>query len=127
MKKLTVLVVIMLVAILLAGCWVLPESKLEFIEADPAEIEVILGPSGLAIEEVQLEVTAFYEDDTYADVTSNCEYSLDNTEFVTVSDEGLVRVEPIVGEATILITYTQHNFWTGRVIKTTEVDVTVKY
>jgi len=38
MKKLTVLVVIMLVAGLLAGCWLFPESKLDYIEADPYEV-----------------------------------------------------------------------------------------
>jgi len=131
MKKLTVLVVIMLVAGLLAGCWVLPESKLDYIEADPKE--VTLNTKSLTGITEQLEVTAYYSDGTDANVTSNCEYLSSNTEIVTVNDEGLivaVKVDNPIAlkrEATILITYTQHNFWTGRVIRTTEVDVTVEY
>ncbi len=129
MKKLTVLVVIMLVAGLLAGCWLFPESKLDYIEVEPNEIEVTLCDLGIAIKEVQLEVTAYYEDKTIADVTPSCDYnsSLSNTASVTVDDEGLVRIDPIIGEATILITYTQHNAWTGRIIRTAEVEVTIEY
>ena len=131
MKKLTVLVVIMLVAGLFAGCWVLPESKLDYIEADPKE--VTLNTKSLTGITEQLEITAYYSDETDANVTSNCEYLSSNTEIVTVDDEGLivaVKVDNPIAlkrEATILITYTQHNFWTGRVIRTTEIDVTVEY
>ena len=38
MKKLTVLVAVILIAGLLAGCWVLPESKLDIIVADTDEV-----------------------------------------------------------------------------------------
>ena len=136
MKKLTVLVAVILIAGLLVGCWVTPESKLDYIEADPNEV-TLTTDSFTGITE-QLEVTAFYDDKTSADVTLNCDYnsSLSNTtglEIVTVSDEGLITAvivdNPIALQlkATILVTYTQNNFWTGRIIRTYEVDVTVEY
>jgi len=131
MKKLTVLVVIMLVAGLLAGCWVLPESKLDYIEADPEEVTLnIVSLTGIT---QQLEITAYYSDGTSADVTSNCDYSSSNTEVATVNNEGLivaVKVDDspaLVRYATILVSYTQHNFWTGRIIRTAEVEVKVLY
>ena len=68
-----------------------------------------------------------------ADVTSNCEYSSSRPEVVTVNDGGLiigVRPSPfgaLMEEATILVTYTQHNFWTGKIIRTAEVEVKVLY
>ena len=131
MKKLIVLVAVILIAGLLAGCWVLPESKLDYIEADPDK--VTLNPQSLTGITQQLEVTAFYDDDTIADVTSNCDYISDRPEVVTVNDEGLiVGVKPspfgaLSEEATILVTHTQHNFWTGRIIRTCKVDVTILY
>ena len=137
MKKLTILVVIMLVAGLLAGCWLFPGSKLDKIEVEP--VEVTLNIKSLTGITQQLEVIAYYDDKTSADVTPGCDYnsSLSNTtglEIVTVSDEGLiVAIKPKPEgaldeeEATILITYTQHNLWTGRIIRTCEVEVTVEY
>jgi len=121
MKKLTMLVVILLVAGLLAGCWVLPESKLDYIEAIPNEVNL-----DAEITQKQLEVTAYYEDGTSADVTSNCDYSSSDIEVVTVNDEGLI-VAVGNGEAITLVSYTQHNFWTGMRIRTCEVEVTVEY
>jgi hypothetical protein len=121
MKKLIVLVAVMLIAGLLAGCWVLPESKLDYIEAIPNEVNL-----DAEITQKQLEVTAYYEDGTSTDVTSNCDYSSSNTEVVTVNDEGLI-VAVDSGEAITLVSYTQHNFWTGRIIRTCEVEVTVEY
>ena len=118
MKKLTVLVVVMLLAGLLAGCWVLPESKLDEIVVEPGAITLSVG------ETQQLEVTAWYDDKTSADVTPSCDYnsSLSNTAGVDV--EGLITAVE-AGEATILVSYTQHNFWTGRIIRTAEVEVEV--
>ena len=126
MKKLTVLVAVILIAGLLAGCWVLPESKLDKIVADPDEVTLYLTQA--AGNTQQLEVTAYYEDKTCADVTPSCDYnsSLSNTAGLAVSDEGLITAKN-EGEATILVTYTQHNAWTGRIIRTDEVDVTVEY
>ena len=121
----------MLVTGLLTGCWVLPESKLDKIVADPNKV-TLTTDSYTGITE-QTEVTAYYEDGTSADVTSNCEYSSSNTEVVTVNNEGLivaVKVDNPIAlwlGATILVTYTQHNFWTSRIIRTDEVDVTVEY
>ena len=120
MKKLTVLVAIILIAGLLTGCWVLPESKLDYIEAIPNEVNL-----NTEITQKQLEVTAYYDDETSADVTSNCDYSSSDTEVVTVNDEGLI-VAVGSGEANILVSYTQHNFWTGMRIRTCEVEVTVE-
>lgn len=120
MKKLTVLVVIMLVASLLAGCWVFPESKLDYIEA-----KVNVAALGI-VSTRQLKVTAYYEDLTEADVTIDCEYLSSNPDVAIVNNEGLITSK-IIGEATILVTYTQHNFWTGRIIRTDEVNVTVEY
>jgi len=91
MKKLTVLVVIMLVAGLLAGCWVLPESKLDYIEADPDKVDLLYLRSSTK----QLTVTAFYEDGVSADVTIDCDYLSSDIKVVTVNDEGLiVSVKP---------------------------------
>lgn len=134
MKKLTLLIAVILIAGLLAGCGILPEkSQLDYIKADPIEVTLNLGTTLGATQKLtqRLEVTAHYEDLTYADVTSNCKYSSSNTE-VTVNDEGLIEAVtfisfPSEGEATILVTYTQHNFWTGRIIRTAEVEVTVEY
>ena len=120
MKKLTVLVAVMLIVGLLAGCWVLPESKLDYIEADPDKVTLNTG-----LLEVQLEVTAYYTDGTSADVTSDCDYISSNTGVATVSDEGLITAKTM-GKSTILVSHTQHNFWTGRIIRTCEVEVTVE-
>ena len=129
MKKLTVLLVIVLVAGLLTGCWLFPESKLDYIEADSNEVFL-----NTRSRTQQLEITAYYTDGTSADVTSSCEYTSSNIEVVTVNDEGLItsvvyecEVCPglLTREATILISYTQHNAWTGRIIRTCEVGVTV--
>ncbi|MBA7580866.1 hypothetical protein ES708_22763 [subsurface metagenome] len=129
MKKLTILlVVIMLVAVLLAGCWVSPELKLDYIEADPEEVTLTEG------EICQLTVIAFYDYSGANDVTLDCDYVSNNIEVATVNDEGLITAIDLEGsekaqkgEATILITYTQHNFWTGMRVETAEVKVTVGY
>jgi hypothetical protein len=122
MKKLTVLlVVIMLVAGLLAGCWVLPESKL---------ISICVEPEGmlLTIEKTKLiiSVTANYNDGTSEDIElADCEYLSSDPDIATVNSEGLVTAKSI-GNPEILVTYTQHNFWTGRRIETDIVGVFVK-
>ncbi len=128
MKKLTVLVVVILIAGLLAGCWLFPESKLDYIEAETDEVTL-----HTRLRTRQLEITAYYTDGTSADVTIDCDYLSSDIKVVTVNDEGLitaVKYEGVVTpgltrEATILISYTQHNAWTGRIIRTCEVKVTV--
>ena len=123
MKKLTVLVVIMLIAGLLAGCWVLPESKLISICVDPEEM--FLADPGTAFDVLSttgaiVSVTANYEDGTSEDIKlTDCEYSSNDPDIATVNSEGLVIAKSI-GDTTILVTYTQHNFWTGRI---TEIDI----
>ncbi len=126
MKKLTVLVVIMLVAGLIAGCGIIPESKLWKIEVEP--IEVLLPYSG---DSKQLKVTAYYDDGTSADVTLECDYTASKPEqfaqvVAIVSAEGLVTGIQ-AGWATILISYTQRNFWTGDITRTHEVAVRVRF
>lgn len=124
MKKLTVLVVIMLVAGLLAGCGIIPESKLWKIEVEPSE--VWLRSPG---ESKQLEVTAYYDDGTVADVTLECDYTVNKPEALTqvvatVSAEGLITGIK-TGWAIILVSYTQCNFWTSNITRTAEVVVEV--
>ncbi|GAI63593.1 unnamed protein product, partial [marine sediment metagenome] len=78
MKKLTVLVAVILIAGLLSGCWLFPESKLNYIEADPKEVTLYFSPTKLSSTEnkttQQLEVTAYYIDGDIADVTLECDY-----------------------------------------------------
>ena len=87
MKKLTVLVAVILIAGLLAGCWVLPESKLDYIEAVPDKVDLLSPRSST---QQQLTITAFYEDGVNADVTIDCDYLSSDTKVVTVNDEGLI-------------------------------------
>jgi len=124
MKKLTILVVIMLVAGLLAGCWVFPESKL---------ISICVNPEGMFLEPEETEpiisVTANYNDGTSEDIKlTDCEYLSGDPDIAIVEiveDEVLIKAVE-TGDTTILVTYTQHNFWTGRVIETDIVGVFVE-
>jgi len=121
MKKLTVLVAVMLIAGLLAGCWVLPESKL---------ISIVVDPEGMFLEPEETEpimsVTANYNDGTSEDIElTDCEYLSSDPDIATVNIEGLV-IAKSVGETEILVTYTQHNFWTGQVTETDIVGVFVE-
>ena len=131
MKKLTMLVVIMLVAGLLAGCWVLPESKLISICVEPEGIFLEGDPTAAASHNTEPieSVTANYSDGTSEDIAlADCEYSSNDPEVAIVDivgDEVLIRSVGF-GEATILVTYTQHNFWTGRRTETDIVGVSVE-
>lgn len=120
MKKLTILMAVILIVGLLTGCWLFPESKLDCIESEP--VEVTLGTNLLT---QQLGITAFYEDGTSADVTPNCDYVSSNAEVATVSVEGLITAKKM-GNTIVLVSYTQHNLWTGKITRTVEVDVTVE-
>lgn len=125
MKKLTVLVAVILIAGLLAGCGIIPGSRLYYIEVEPDDFTLHLGSDPTK----QLEVTATYDDLTIADVTLECEYTWKPealTKVVaTVSDEGLVT-GMLVGNTDILVSYTQRNFWTGDITRITEVEVRVR-
>jgi len=131
MKKLAVLVAIMLIAGLLAGCWVLPESRLISIVVEP-EGMYLADPGAsfdlLSTTEAIESVTANYNDGTSEDIElTDCEYSSNDPEVAVVNiveDEVWIRAVG-AGEAVILVTYTQHNFWTGRVIETDIVGVFV--
>lgn len=126
MKKLTILVAVILIAGLLSGCWLFPESKLDYIEANPDKVTLnIVSLTGIT---QQLEVTAYYTDENKADITLECDYTtltVSNTEVVTVNDEGLITAKS-KGNTIVLISYTEGNFWTGRITRTDEVDVTVE-
>jgi len=110
MKKLTVLVVIMLVAGLLAGCGIIPEwSVLQ---------SIVIEPDGITFttrEPVSIEVTACYKDGDTAIVTLECDYKLTNEGVVTLDitkDE--VIIAPVgIGETEVEVSYTERNFWTG--------------
>jgi len=130
MKKLTVLMAIILIAGLLSGCWLFPGSKLDYIEADPDKVTLNFGTPLGATQKLtqQLTVTAFYEDLTEADVTLECDYApltVSNTEVVTVNDEGLITAKS-KGNAIVLVSYTEGNFWTGRITRTDEVKILVE-
>jgi hypothetical protein len=121
MKKLTVLVAVILIAGLFAGCGILPGSRLY-------EIEISQDFWGItfSIEDAtyQLEVTAHYDDGTIADVTLDCDYTSSNPDVAIVGDEGLITAVEI-GDTNILARYTQRNFWTGDITRTAEVEVTI--
>ncbi|MBA7518747.1 hypothetical protein ES705_10820 [subsurface metagenome] len=126
MKKLTVLMAIILIAGLLSGCWLFPESKLDYIKADPDDVTLNI-TSALVVTQ-QLDVTAYYIDGDKADVTLECDYApltVSDTEVVTVNDEGLITAKS-KGNTIILVSYTEGNFWTGRITRTDEVKVLVK-
>lgn len=126
MKKLAMLVAVMLIVGLLAGCWVLPESKLISICVEPEGMELkALDPDAEAI----VSVTANYNDGTSEDIKlTDCEYLSNDPEVAIVDivgDEVWIRAVG-TGNTTILVTYTQHNFWTGRVTETDIVGVFVE-
>jgi len=122
-KKLTVLMVAILVMVLLAGCWLYPEPKL---------ISICVEPEGMFLEPGETEpiisVTANYTLAPSEDIElTDCEYSSNDSEVAIVDivgNEVFVRAGK-AGETIILVTYTQHNFWTGRVIETDIVGVFV--
>ena len=124
MKKLTVLVVAILVMVLLAGCWLYPEPKL---------ISICVDPEGMFLEPEEtkpiISVTANYVLAPSEDIElTNCKYSPNDPEVAIVEivgEEVFIRAVK-VGEAIILVSYTQHNFWTGRVIETDIVGVFVE-
>jgi len=129
MKKLAILIAVILIVGLLAGCWVTPESKLISICVDPEEM--FLANPGTAFDVLSTtgaieSVTANYEDGTSEDIElTDCEYLSSDPDIAMVNSEGLVIAKSI-GETTILVTYTQHNFWTGRVTETDIVGVFVE-
>ena len=130
MKKLAVLVAVILIAGLLAGCWVLPESKLISIVVEPEGMDLTYPATALSEHTKAIEsVTANYEDGTseYIELT-DCEYSSNDPEVAIVNIVGdKVWIKAVKsGETTILVTYTQHNFWTGRVTETDIVGVFVE-
>lgn len=121
MKKLIMLMVIILFMVLLAGCWLYPEPKI---------ISICVEPEGMFLEPEETEpiisVTANYGLAPSEDIElTDCEYLSGDPDIATVGIGGLVTAVDS-GETTILVTYTQHNFWTGRVIETDIVGVFVE-
>ncbi len=114
MKKLTVLMAVILMAVLLAGCWVFPESKLISIVVEPEGMDLADPASAISEHAEAIEsVTANYNDGTSEDIElTDCEYSSNDPEVAIVDivgDEVWIRAVG-AGEAVILVTYTQHNF-----------------
>ncbi|MBA7545617.1 hypothetical protein ES705_37986 [subsurface metagenome] len=123
MKKLTVLVAVILIAGLLSGCWLFPEqSLLDYIVADPGEITLKVG------ETQQLTITAWYEDGTSANVTSDCDYFSTIPGVATVDSEGsvtAVEVPWFEGDTWIKVTYCQENDSTDQRIREACIKVIV--
>lgn len=128
MKKLFVLATVILIVGLLAGCWLLPESKLISITVDPESMDLgdpIIGTI-LNTQEAIESVTANYEDETSGDVKlTDCEYCTYDCQVAKVNAEGLVTAVD-KGKTAILVSYTEGNLWTGRITETDIVIVTVE-
>jgi len=124
MKKLNVLILAILVMVLLTGCWLYPEPKI---------ISICVEPEGMFLEPEEIEpiisVTANYSLAPSKDIElTDCEYSSNAPEVAVVEiigEEVFVRAVK-AGDTIILVTYTQHNFWTGRVIETDIIGVFVE-
>ncbi|MBA7474045.1 hypothetical protein ES707_09392 [subsurface metagenome] len=99
-----------------------PESEPELtkIEVEPKEMELIVGEFGT------FEVTAHYDNATTNIVTFKCIYG-SSDHLIAYVAHGIDKVITLdVGTATIFISYTQHNFFTGEEItKTDTIVVTV--
>ena len=132
MKKLTVLVVAILVMVLLAGCWLYPEPKIISIVVEPEGMFLVEPePVGFIPENAGIieSVTANYALAPSEDIKlTDCEYSSGDPDVAVVDIVGEeVWISAVgAGEAVILVTYTQHNFWTGRVIETDIIGVFVE-
>jgi len=124
MKKLIVFMVVILIMVLLAGCWLQPKPKIISICVDPEGMFLELGEIKPII-----SVIANYNDRTSEDIKlTDCKYSSNDPEVAIVDivgDEVFVKAVN-VGDTIILITYTQHNFWTGRLTETDIVGVFVE-
>ena len=121
MKKLAVLVAVILIAGLLTGCWLFPEAKL---------IAIVVEPGGIYLEPGDTEpiesITACYDDWSDKEIDFiDCGYLSSDPEVATVDSEGLITAEE-EGEAIILVTYTEGNFWTGKITETDVVCVQVE-
>jgi len=125
MKKLAVLVVIILVAGLLAGCWLFPEPKLISIVVEPEAMYLDEpGTSSLNCknQDAIKSVTACYDDWTTKEIEpADCEYLSSDPDIVVVDIVGNeVWVRAVgTGEAYILVSYTERNF----PIKVTQEDI----
>ena len=121
MKKLTMIMAIILIAGLLAGCGVTPEqSLLDYIVADPDWTNLTVGGTQ------QLTITAYYEDETYADVTSDCDYCSNYPDIATVDREGLITAVGVIGEgAWIEVYYYQENDFTNLRERFDKIGVTI--
>jgi len=125
MKKLTVLVVVILIAGLLTGCWLFSdEPELISITVDPEDME-LAGPIGtnlLSTTEHIISVTANYDDWTTKDIAPiDCGYLSSDPDIAIVDIVGdKVWIRAIgTGETYILVSYTEGKF----PFKTTQEDI----
>ena len=125
MKKLTVLMAVILIVGLLAGCWLFPESKLISIVVEPERM--FLTDPGTAFDVLSTtsaieSITACYDDWTTKEIAPvDCEYLSSNPEVAVVDivgNEVFVRAVK-AGEAIILVSYTEGKF----PFKITETDI----
>ena len=116
MKKLTVLVAVILIAGLLAGCWLFSdEPKLISITVVPESMELVtLNNTFVGYLTGPIEsITANYDNWTSEPIAlTDCEYSSNDPEIAIVDiveDEVLVRAIG-TGETYILVSYTEGKF-----------------
>jgi len=114
MKKLIMLLVIILIMVLLSGCWLYPKPRL---------ISICVDPEGMFLEPGETEpiisVTANYEDGTSDKVDIlDCNLNSENIKIATVNSKGLVTAVGS-GATYIIVKYTERRF----PIKITQEDI----
>ncbi len=88
-------------------------KELVGIEVEPEEMTLCVSEEPLESNTGTLEVTANYNDDSTADVTSGCVYGIDNTTIATVDKDAGTVTALKVGTATISISYTEGGITKG--------------
>ena len=125
MKKLTVLVAVILIAGLLAGCWVFSdEPELISITVDPERMDLVGDPTAASSHNTEpiISITANYDDWTTKDIAlTDCEYLSSDPDIAIVEIAGdEVQVRAVgTGETYILVSYTEGKF----PFKTTQEDI----
>jgi hypothetical protein len=79
--------------------------------SDPVVVRIAVAPDHRLIpprSQQQITVTAHYSDGSHQDVTSQAEYSSNDTEVVDVSSRGLVETLGVPGEGSVMVRYLGH-------------------